>query len=231
MVNKDFIRNNIMGPNPMKMIEELLAHHLIPADSLVMDLGCGKGVTSVFLAKEYGLRVFAVDLWISPSENWERFKKMGLDSKQVVPIYAEAHNLPFAEKFFDSVVCIDAYHYFGADPDFLDKHLLPFVKEGGFLLIAIPGIKEDFDDNIPEEMLFSWTEEEIEMLRSTAYWTGIFESSKGAEIVSKFELEGFDECWNDWLVCDNEYAVSDRASMEAGAGKYMNLLGFILKKS
>ena len=40
----------------------------------------------------------------------------------------------------------------------------------------------------------------------------------------------FDECWNDWLACDNEYAVDDRKAMNAGAGKYMNFIAMIIRR-
>ena len=30
-----------------------------------------------------------------------------------MPIHAEAHRLPFASEFFDVIVSIDAYQYFG----------------------------------------------------------------------------------------------------------------------
>ena len=33
-----------------------------------------------------------------------------------------------------------------------------------------------------------------------------------------------EEAWQDWLECDEEHAINDRASMNAGAGKYMNLI-------
>lgn len=47
----------IMGPNPIKLEEELLQDHRIPAGAVVCDLGSGQGLTSVFLAKEYGFTV------------------------------------------------------------------------------------------------------------------------------------------------------------------------------
>ena len=52
----------IMGPNPVKLEEELMEGCLIPAGSVVCDLGSGQGLTSVFLAKEYGFTVYAADL-------------------------------------------------------------------------------------------------------------------------------------------------------------------------
>lgn len=44
-----------MGPNPVKLEEELLINHKIPDGATVCDLGSGQGLTSVFLAKEYAL--------------------------------------------------------------------------------------------------------------------------------------------------------------------------------
>ncbi|NTU77557.1 MAG: methyltransferase domain-containing protein, partial [Alphaproteobacteria bacterium] len=118
------IKNNIMGPNPAKLLEELLEKFPLEPGQTIMDLGCGQGVTSIMLAKEYHQRVFAVDLWISASENWQRFVSQGLTNQQIVPIHLDAHELPFAEGFFDAVVSIDSYHYFGLDKEYLGKHLL-----------------------------------------------------------------------------------------------------------
>lgn len=72
------INSRIMGPNPLKLQEELLEDHEIPQGATVMDLGSGQGVTSVFLVKEYGFRVYAADLWSDPHENQRFFKQMGL---------------------------------------------------------------------------------------------------------------------------------------------------------
>ena len=59
----------IMGPNPIKLEEELLTDPQIPNDATVCDLGSGQGLTSVFLVKEYGFKVIATDLWSDPEEN------------------------------------------------------------------------------------------------------------------------------------------------------------------
>jgi cyclopropane fatty-acyl-phospholipid synthase-like methyltransferase len=72
----------------------------------VLDLGCGKALSSVFLAKEYGVQVWATDLWISATENRERIEQAGL-ADRVFPIHADARALPYAELFFDALVCVD----------------------------------------------------------------------------------------------------------------------------
>lgn len=228
--DKEYVRKLIMGPNPIKLLEEMLTLHPIASDENVLDLGCGQGLTSMFLVKECGARVIAADLWISPSDNKKRFDEQGLSSRQIIPIKAEAHALPFADEFFDTVVCVDSYNYFGLDKKYLGKNLLPLVKHGGYIMISVPGLVKDIHDDIPEEMLLSWPPENIAFLHDMAYWRDVLKATEEAEIVYMGEMEGYEECWNDWLSSDNEYAVGDRRAMEAGAGKYMNLISIVLKR-
>ena len=51
---------------------------------------------------------------------------------------------------------------------------------------------------------------------------------RGAEVLEVVEMQSNDEVWADWLKQENEYAVSDRKSMEAGAGKYLNFIKIVL---
>ena len=112
------------------------------AGSVGLDLGSGTGITSVMLAREYGFVTYAADLWSDPSENMRFFESMGLCNREIVPVKVDVQGgLPFAHEFFDSVVSIDSYNYFGRDALFLDEKLLPYVKHGGLILLAIPGMK------------------------------------------------------------------------------------------
>lgn len=224
------LRAKIMGPNPVKLEEELLIDNLIPHNAVVCDLGSGQGLTSVFLAKEYGFTVYAADLWSDPAENRAFFDSMGLTGSQIIPVKADASDLPFEKDFFDAVVTTDSYNYFGRDEHYLDDKLLPFVKEGGYIYIAIPGMKKDCHDALPPELLLSWTPEQLEYMHDVPYWTAMVGNCKGAEVISVKEMESNDEVWADWLEQDNEYAVGDRASMDAGAGKYLNFISIVLRK-
>ena len=167
----------MMGPNPVKLEEELMQDHRIPARATVCDLGSGQGLTSVFLAKEYGFTVYAADLWSDPDENRAFFRQMGLSDEQIIPVKADAEALPFEPDFFDAVVSTDSYNYFGRDPHYLDEKLLPFVKPGGWIYIAIPGMKRDCHDRLPSELLLSWTAEQMDYMHDTAYWANIVSQS------------------------------------------------------
>ena len=220
----------IMGPNPLKLEEELLTDHRIPSGATVCDLGSGQGLTSVFLAKEYGFRVYAADLWSDPEENRRFFAEMGLTDEQIVPVKADAEALPFEKEFFDAVVTTDSYNYFGRDPAYLDEKLLPFVKPGGYIYIAIPGMKQDCHDHLPPELLLSWTPEQMDYMHDTAWWSDMVSECKGAEVLSVSEMVSNEEVWADWLKQENEYAIGDRKSMEAGGGKYLNFIKIVLRK-
>lgn len=220
----------IMGPNPVKLEEELLLAHQIPEGAVVCDLGSGQGLTSVFLAKEYDFTVYAADLWSDPQENRKFFNEMGLNESQIIPVKADATDLPFDKDFFDAVVSTDSYNYFGRDCRYLDEKLLPFVKSGGYIYIAVPGMKKDCHNNLPRELLLSWTPEQLDYIHDVEYWTNIVSACKNAEVISVTEMESNEEVWNDWLQQENEYAVGDRKAMYAGGGKYLNFIAIVLRK-
>ena len=228
--NTPALQEKIMGPNPVKLEEELLRDHRIPDGAVVCDLGSGQGLTSVFLAKEYGFTVYAADLWSDPEENRRFFDQMGLSREQIIPVKADAADLPFETAFFDAVVSTDSYNYFGRDERYLDEKLLPFVKPGGYLYIAIPGMKKDCHDNLPQELLLFWTPEQLDYLHDVDYWTKIVRQCSGADVISVKEMESNEEVWADWLKQENEYAVGDRKAMEAGGGKYLNFVSIVLRK-
>ena len=219
-----------MGPNPLKLEEELLMGHKIKEGAVVCDLGSGQGLTSVFLAKEYGFKVYATDLWSEPEENQKFFGEMGLSEEEIIAVKADATDLPFEKDFFDAVLSTDSYNYFGRDTRYLDDKLLPFVKNGGYIYITVPGIKKDCHDNLPKELLLSWTPEQLDYIHDIDYWTKIVSACQNAEVISVKEMESNEECWNDWLQHENEYAVGDRKAMKAGGGRYLNFSAIVLKK-
>ena len=94
----------------------------------------------------------------------------------------------------------------------------------------VPGMKKDLHDDLPEVLLLSWTPEQLDYIHDANYWRNIVSQCQNAEIVSIKEMESNEEVWDDWLKQDNEYAVGDRKTMEAGGGKYLNFISIILKK-
>ncbi len=224
------LMSKIMGPNPFKLQEEMLQYHKIPKGSIVCDLGSGQGLTSIMLVKDYDFKVYAADLWSEPHENQRFFYEMGLTPDKITPIKVDANNLPFEKEFFDAVISTDSYNYWGRNPEYLDSKLLPFVKTGGYIYVCVPGMKKDCHDHLPKELLLSWTPEQLIYLRDINYWKSILNKCKKANVISIYEMKGNEELWKDWLNQENEVAINDRKSMDAGGGKYLNFIAFVLQK-
>ena len=227
---QSIMRERSMGPNPLKLCEELLGYADIPAGSVVLDLGSGAGLTSALMAREFGFTVYAADLWSDPSDNMRFFEACSLTNQQVIPLKADATALPFAHDFFDAVVSVDSYNYFGRDPLYLGEHLLPLVRRGGELLFAIPGMTRDCHDDLPACLLASWTPEQLEFMHDIGWWRANIEQTEGAEILDMREMACTHEAWADWIGCDNEYAAGDRAAVEAGALTYLNTIAVRLRR-
>src|SRR5579859_6576528 len=87
-----WVLENLMGPNVLWLTEALTQVMDLQPGMRVLDLGCGRAISSIFLARELGLQVWATDLWIGASDNWERIRAAGLQDR-VFPIHAEAHAL------------------------------------------------------------------------------------------------------------------------------------------
>ena len=143
-----WILNNAMGMHPLWLTEFLSQSLDLKPGMRVLDLACGKGMTSVFLAREFGVQVYAVDLWEPPDEKWENAKAHGIEHL-VTPIHADAKNLPFAPGFFDAIICINSYMYFGQDEVYL-KNLLKFLRPGGQLSIIQSSYAREIADDIPD---------------------------------------------------------------------------------
>lgn len=126
-----WIRDNALGENALCQVESLSHHLPLCGGMRVLDLGCGKATSSIFLAREFGIEAWAVDGATSPTENRKRAIEMGCEAS-VFPLRVDARSLPFAREFFDAVIAIDSFLYFGTDERYLG-YLVPFIKPGGFV--------------------------------------------------------------------------------------------------
>ena len=216
--DKDFLLENMMGPNCVRIAEELTQKIQLSSEMRILDLGCGTGLTSIFLAKEFGAQIFATDLWINPTDNYERFKTFGFEN-QIIPIHAEAHD------YFDAVISVDAYHYFGIAPDYLDTHIVPLLKKNGIIAVSVPGLQKDFSNGVPDVLKPFWQEDMNFYSRN--WWEALWVQSPNIIIKECFSHQCHKEAWKDWLECNNSYAQEDVKMMEAENGDYFDTIGII----
>lgn len=226
--NLEFLKATMMGPNAMRVAEELASYLNVNENMRILDLGCGSGLSTLLLTQKYGATVFAADLWISPTENYERFKSIGIDDK-AVPISVDAtKGLPFANGYFDLLFTVDAYHYFGDTPEMLPS-LIPFVKKGGYIAVAIPGLKYEFGKNVPAELQPFWNGEMERTLHSLDWWKDLWKRAEGIEMVDSREMACCRQSWEEWLTAYHPIVAEDIRMMAAEGGKYFNLVQLIAK--
>ena len=212
----DDIRKNsvyYIGPNCVILIEELCKKMTLKPGMRVLDMGCGAGFTSIILAKEFGVTVFANDLWTSASDNYKRFVKAGVSDK-VFPFNAEAHNLPYADEFFDAAISIDAYHYFGTDECYLYDHYARLVKQGGQFGLVNPGLTREFENGLPEPFQPLW-EANMYSWHSAGWWKQLWQKSGLVEVTYAEEIPNGKEIWS---------ATADDELHEADTEKYLTLM-------
>jgi SAM-dependent methyltransferase len=158
----------------------------------VLDLACGAGTTSIYLAKNFGVRVYAVDEDLSDSLP-RRAEEAGV-GKLVTPIRADARKLPFPPEFFDAVFCMNALFYFGTD-DLYPSYLLSFLKDGGELVVGSPCYRAELDADTPEEFLLEFPA--CLAVHSPGWWRHHFAKTKEADVLhSDLHPRGV-EFWED----------------------------------
>ena len=218
----DWLCANEMGPCSIWLCEFLMDKMNLKPGMRVLDMGCGMGMTSVFLAREYGVNVIANDLWIPASENWVRFKEAGLENS-IIPIHAEAHDLPYADDYFDAIVSIDSYHYYGTDVLYLD-YLTRFLRKDGKIGIIVPGLTREFDKCVPDNIKPHWYND-MYTFHTPEWWEILWNQSTNISTLSADLMPGGFDVWSHWehtlLDSGNMKRGGDTALLDADRGEYL----------
>ena len=188
-----WVAENQMGPNALWLIEALAEIMPIKPGMNVLDLGCGKAMSSIFLAREFGAKVWATDLWIPAADNQKRIVEAGV-SDLVTPIYAEAHTLPFASGFFDAIVSLDAYQYFGTADLYLG-YILDFLQPGGQIGAVMPATTRELGEEIPVALEAFW-EWDFCCWHTPEWWRTHWAKTRKV-VVDHVDL--IEDAWRDWL--------------------------------
>jgi cyclopropane fatty-acyl-phospholipid synthase-like methyltransferase len=221
-----WIAENWMGPNALWLMESLCTRLALEPGMRVMDLGCGRAMTSVFLAQEFDVQVWATDLWIRPEENWKRIREAGLEDR-VFPIYAEAHALPFAHEFFDAIVSVDAYHYFGTADTYVE-YVTQFLVPGGQLGIVSPGFKRELDGDVPDHLHEQYHHGQWHTFHTAQWWQRHWEKTGALEVTS---AEAIPEAWDIWRASAEDPGMGpDTEAIETDGGALLTFSRVVGRK-
>ncbi len=210
------------GANPLWLTEWLAEALALRPGMRVLDIGCGRAMSSVFLHREFGVQVWAADLWCHPTENLRRARDAGVDDG-VFPVHVDARKLPFADEFFDVIVSIDSYMYYGTDDLYL-ADMARFVKPGGLIGIAQAGLMREVDGQIPPHLQGWWSQDQPWCLHSAGWWERHWGRTGIVDIEHADTLADGWQYWLDWqraIAPDNQTEIQ---ALEADAGRH---LGYI----
>ncbi len=180
--DKDWVIQNSIGGNVLYYVESLCEVLNLEKGMRILDLACGKAISSIFLAKEFDVQVWAIDLEVSPTENNKRIIEMNCDNK-VFPIKADARNLPFLPKeFFDVVIALE-YSYFGTDDLYL-TYISQFLKPKGLIGIIDWCFTREFRSlsEVPAYLRSFYQDYDFHALHSVEWWKNHWEKTGLVEI-------------------------------------------------
>ena len=223
--NSEWVLAGVSGAaNSLWMTEWLTTALDLRSGMRVLDLGCGRASSSIFLRREFGVQVWATDLWFSVSENLQRIRDAGVEDG-VFPIHADARALPFAAEFFDAIVSLDSFPYYGTDDLYLN-YLARFVKPGGQVGVAGSGLVREIEGAVPEH-LRQWWSQDLWCLHSATWWRRHWERTGLMNIELADTMPDGWQVWLDWhrvVAPDNEAEIK---ALEADLGNYLGYVRFV----
>ena len=159
----------------LEATEELIDLCQISEGSYILDVGCGAGQTSCFIAKRYGCRVVGVDISERMIErSRERAEREGVTDRVEFRV-ADAQDLPFEDNIFDAVIT-ESVTAFPEDKQRAVNEYARVTKPGGYV-----GLNESTWLKVPPppEMV-AWASQDIgahvKLLTSDG-WAGLLEGA------------------------------------------------------
>ena len=232
--NLEWIREGGMGSHPLWLAEWLSQGLELKPGMRVLDLGCGKAKSSIFLAREFGVEVWATDLWVSPSENYERIRDADLlaavpNGGRVIPLRANAHKLPYAGEYFDVITAHDCYSYFGTDDLYLN-YLVQFVKPGGQIGIAGAGLAQEITPPPPAHLapIFS---HDFWCLHSADWWRNHWSRTGLVDVEVADSMPDASAIWTHWQRKNSPDNTAEINAVEADAGRYLTYIRMIGRRN
>jgi ubiquinone/menaquinone biosynthesis C-methylase UbiE len=166
----------------LKATKKLLALCRIDSAKTVLDVGCGAGATPAFIAREYGCRVFGVDIKARMVERSNEAAARAGVSDLVECRVGDAQDLPFEDDFFD-IVITESVTAFPKDKQKAVNEYVRVTKPGGSV-----GLNETTWLRYPPEPgMEAWVEQDIggnAKPQTTKAWIALLENAGLQEIES-----------------------------------------------
>lgn len=128
---KIFVNPSARARN-IKTFEQLFSQIDLNNVNEVLEVGCGIGVLSSYLAEKYEWEVTGIDL---DPEQIERAKNDYRENKYLKFLEADATKLPFGDNEYDLVLSSDALHHIVSDWDKALNEISRVLRPNGYYVL------------------------------------------------------------------------------------------------
>jgi len=129
--DKQWIKENTIGENVLYNLESLCQVLPLKEGMRILDLGCGNAISSIFLTKEFKVKVWAIDENIHKHQNEKRISQHNCQD-HIFPFQLNVTQLTFPKEYFDAIIAVDSFHYYGTSKNFL-PYIMEFLKPKGWM--------------------------------------------------------------------------------------------------
>ncbi len=173
-------------PGGLQLSKSILAREYIDQETLILDVGCGTGQTSAYIAEKYRCSVTSLD---SNNTMLEKAKQRFLSSNLAIDImYGNVENLPFSDGLFDFVLSESVTSF--TDASQTTKEFKRVLKPNGVLL----AIEMVLEDSLSDEELKTIVDfYGVSQLLTEFDWYNLFNKAG----FKKISLEKFEQQFND----------------------------------
>lgn len=189
-------RGRWMAPGGLLLAHQMATHLGLTPGSTVLDLGCGRGQSSVFLATEHDVSVVSLDLWVSVEERHRVAAAAGV-ADRITPLQGDIRRgLSRAFPPVDAIFCLQAFHTFGTHPGLL-RYLATLLKPGGRLCVAQGCFSDELDELVPPFTDTDGWDVRYDTYHSPWWWRTHVEASGAFNVDCCDELVDGDLLWED----------------------------------
>jgi ubiquinone/menaquinone biosynthesis C-methylase UbiE len=125
-----YVGLSVLHPGGFVSTNKLLDSYSLDKDKKVLDIACGKGTTSILIAKKFGCRVVGIDISPVLIDEAKRLAKRNKVDKLIDFQIADATRLPFNENEFDGSIA-QAMLVLIDDKEAVIKEALRVIKPSG----------------------------------------------------------------------------------------------------
>jgi arsenite methyltransferase len=200
--------------------DELATLCHIGSGKQILEVGCGIGVTTCYLARKYGCKIISVDL----SEKMIEWAEKRAQRKSLTDLIqfrlADAMNLPFEDNTFDAVIC-ESVTAFPSDKQKAVNEYTRVAKPGGYV-----GMNEGtwIRPSPPDELVqFNTRTMAGAIFLTVDGWKGLLETAHLTEIVARsYQINALSQRLNEMRGLDSQDRLDRLRGIKDFIGRYLS---------